>query len=63
VEVVKGQAKELNKLAADAIIPAMPGHVVQAFTLLKSSPEAQVCNRVVLLCLSLIRFSCYDCPS
>ncbi|TVU43049.1 hypothetical protein EJB05_09485 [Eragrostis curvula] len=41
VDVVKGQDKELNKLAADAIIPAMPGHVVQAFTLLKSSPEAQ----------------------
>ncbi|KAK3121146.1 hypothetical protein QOZ80_8BG0646920 [Eleusine coracana subsp. coracana] len=41
VEVVKAQDKELNKLAADAIIPAMPGHVVQAFTLLKSSPEAQ----------------------
>ncbi|CAL5010529.1 unnamed protein product [Urochloa decumbens] len=46
VEVVKGQDKELNKLATDAIIPSMPGHVVQAFTLLKSSPEAQslVCS-------------------
>lgn len=41
VEVVKEQDKELNKLATDAIIPSMPGHVVQAFTLLKSSPEAQ----------------------
>ncbi|CAL5008088.1 unnamed protein product [Urochloa decumbens] len=41
VEVVKGHDKELNKLATDAIIPSMPGHVVQAFTLLKSSPEAQ----------------------
>ncbi|KAL6659397.1 hypothetical protein ACP70R_003437 [Stipagrostis hirtigluma subsp. patula] len=41
VEVVKEQDKELNKLAADAIIPSMPGHVLQAFTLLKSSPEAQ----------------------
>ncbi|XP_062196312.1 uncharacterized protein LOC133899342 [Phragmites australis] len=43
VEVVKEQDKEvdINKLATDAIIPSMPGHVVQAFTLLKSSPEAQ----------------------
>jgi hypothetical protein len=41
VEVVKEQDKELNKLTTDAIIPSMPGHVVQAFTLLKSSPEAQ----------------------
>ncbi|CAO2205937.1 unnamed protein product [Urochloa humidicola] len=41
VEVVKEHDKELNKLATDAIIPSMPGHVVQAFTLLKSSPEAQ----------------------
>ncbi|KAL6843087.1 hypothetical protein ACP4OV_026800 [Aristida adscensionis] len=41
VGVVKEQDKELNKLAADAIIPSMPGHVLQAFTLLKSSPEAQ----------------------
>uniref|UniRef100_J3MQW3 Uncharacterized protein n=2 Tax=Oryza brachyantha TaxID=4533 RepID=J3MQW3_ORYBR len=41
VEVVKEQDKDLSKLGADAIIPAMPGHVVQAFTLLKSSPEAQ----------------------
>ncbi|XP_062190912.1 uncharacterized protein LOC133894766 [Phragmites australis] len=41
VEIVKEQDKELNKLAADAIIPSMPGHVVQAFTFLKSSPEAQ----------------------
>ncbi|KAF0897722.1 hypothetical protein E2562_000436 [Oryza meyeriana var. granulata] len=41
VEVVKEQDKDLGKLGADAIIPAMPGHVVQAFTLLKSSPEAQ----------------------
>jgi len=43
VEVVKEQDKEFNKQATDAIIPSMPGHVVQAFTLLKSSPEAQVC--------------------
>ncbi|CAO2187203.1 unnamed protein product [Urochloa humidicola] len=41
IKVVKEQDKELNKLATDAIIPSMPGHVVQAFTLLKSSPEAQ----------------------
>ncbi|EES13447.1 uncharacterized protein LOC8084995 [Sorghum bicolor] len=41
VEVVKEQDKEFNKQATDAIIPSMPGHVVQAFTLLKSSPEAQ----------------------
>ncbi|OEL29386.1 hypothetical protein BAE44_0009595 [Dichanthelium oligosanthes] len=41
VEVVKEQDTDLNKLATDAIIPSMPGHVVQAFTLLKSSPEAQ----------------------
>ncbi|PWZ03929.1 hypothetical protein Zm00014a_002873 [Zea mays] len=41
VEVVKEQDKEFNKLATDAIIPSMPGHVVQAFTLLKSSTEAQ----------------------
>ncbi|WVZ94817.1 hypothetical protein U9M48_040661 [Paspalum notatum var. saurae] len=41
VEVVKAQDKEINKQATDAIIPSMPGHVVQAFTLLKSSPEAQ----------------------
>uniref|UniRef100_A0A0E0LRX3 Uncharacterized protein n=1 Tax=Oryza punctata TaxID=4537 RepID=A0A0E0LRX3_ORYPU len=41
IEVVKEQDKDLTKLGADAIIPAMPGHVVQAFTLLKSSPEAQ----------------------
>uniref|UniRef100_A0A0D9X506 Uncharacterized protein n=1 Tax=Leersia perrieri TaxID=77586 RepID=A0A0D9X506_9ORYZ len=41
VEVVKEQDKDLSKLGADAIIPAMPGHVVQAFSLLKSSPEAQ----------------------
>lgn len=48
VEVVKEQDKEINKLATDAIIPSMPGHVVQAFTLLKSSPEAQVCNCIIL---------------
>uniref|UniRef100_A0A3B6TNN9 Uncharacterized protein n=1 Tax=Triticum aestivum TaxID=4565 RepID=A0A3B6TNN9_WHEAT len=41
VEVVKEHDQELSKLGADALIPAMPGHVVQAFTLLKSSPEAQ----------------------
>ncbi|XP_066352281.1 uncharacterized protein [Miscanthus floridulus] len=41
MEVVKEQDKEFNKQATDAIIPSMPGHVVQAFTLLKSSPEAQ----------------------
>ncbi|KAL5667478.1 hypothetical protein ACJX0J_019699, partial [Zea mays] len=41
VEVVKEQDKEFNKLATDAMIPSMPGHVVQAFTLLKSSTEAQ----------------------
>lgn len=41
IEVVKEQDKDLSKLGADAIIPAMPGHVMQAFTLLKSSPEAQ----------------------
>lgn len=41
IEIVKEQDKELNKLGVDAIIPAMPGHVVQAFTLLKSSSEAQ----------------------
>ncbi|KAF8662437.1 hypothetical protein HU200_056022 [Digitaria exilis] len=41
VEVVKEQDTDLDKLATDAIIPSMPGHVVQAFTLLKSSPEAQ----------------------
>ncbi|KAJ1267538.1 hypothetical protein BS78_07G064200 [Paspalum vaginatum] len=41
VEVVKEQDKKVNKQATDAIIPSMPGHVVQAFTLLKSSPEAQ----------------------
>ena len=57
---VKEQDKELNKLTADAIIPSMPGHVVQAFTLLKSSPEAQVCNRIVFLLLWLISFSFYD---
>ena len=44
VQVVKEHDQELNKLGADALIPAMPGHVVQAFTLLKSSSEAQVCN-------------------
>ncbi|EMS62049.1 hypothetical protein TRIUR3_22897 [Triticum urartu] len=42
VEVVKEHDQELSKLGADALIPAMPGHVVQAFTLLKSSPEAQL---------------------
>ncbi|KAL5220486.1 hypothetical protein ABZP36_025199 [Zizania latifolia] len=41
VEVVKEKDKELSNWRADAIIPAMPGHVVQTFTLLKSSPEAQ----------------------
>ncbi|KAL5232111.1 hypothetical protein ABZP36_030887 [Zizania latifolia] len=41
VEVVKEYDKELSKQGVDAIIPAMPGHVMQAFTLLKSSPEAQ----------------------
>jgi hypothetical protein len=41
VQVVKEHDRELNKLGADALIPAMPGHVVQAFTLLKSSSEAQ----------------------
>uniref|UniRef100_A0ACD6A345 Uncharacterized protein n=1 Tax=Avena sativa TaxID=4498 RepID=A0ACD6A345_AVESA len=40
-QVVKEHDQELNKLGADALIPAMPGHVVQAFTLLKSSSEAQ----------------------
>jgi hypothetical protein len=44
VQAVKEHDQELNKLGADALIPAMPGHVVQAFTLLKSSSEAQVCN-------------------
>ncbi|KQJ95148.1 hypothetical protein BRADI_3g15430v3 [Brachypodium distachyon] len=44
IEIVKEQDKELNKLGVDAIIPAMPGHVVQAFTLLKSSSEAQRCH-------------------
>ncbi|KAM0835525.1 hypothetical protein ACQ4PT_062875 [Festuca glaucescens] len=41
VQVVKEHDQELNKLGASALIPAMPGHVVQAFTLLKSSSEAQ----------------------
>ncbi|KAG8086902.1 hypothetical protein GUJ93_ZPchr0010g7293 [Zizania palustris] len=41
VEVVKEDDKDLSKQGVDAIIPAMPGHVMQAFTLLKSSPEAQ----------------------
>ncbi|KAG8046653.1 hypothetical protein GUJ93_ZPchr0008g12045 [Zizania palustris] len=41
VEVVKENGKELSNWGADAIIPGVPGHVVQAFTLLKSSPEAQ----------------------
>ena len=50
VEVVKEQDKEINKLATDAIIPSMPGHVVQAFTLLKSSPEAQVCDTSIDPC-------------
>lgn len=55
VEVVKEHDQELSKLGADALIPAMLGHVVQAFTLLKSSPEAQVCN-----CIALI--TCYYHP-
>lgn len=58
VEVVKEQDTDLNKLATDAIIPSMPGHVVQAFTLLKSSPEAQVCNCIILFMLCVTCFSC-----
>jgi hypothetical protein len=54
VEVVKEQDKEFNKLATDAIIPSMPGHVVQAFTLLKSSTEAQVCAKA---CVNILHYS------
>jgi hypothetical protein len=54
VQAVKEHDRELNKLGADALIPAMPGHVLQAFTLLKSSSEAQVCNCNTSLLLWLI---------
>jgi hypothetical protein len=54
VQAVKEHDRELNKLEADALIPAMPGHVLQAFTLLKSSSEAQVCNCNTSLLLWLI---------
>lgn len=49
---MKEQDKDLSKLGADAIIPAMPGHVMQAFTLLKSSPEAQVCIILLYCCFN-----------